>query len=151
MGRHTYLLDGDNIRSGLSKDLGFTSADRVENIRRAGEVAKLFAEAGMIVLCSFISPFREDRAMVRELLAEREFIEIFVDAPLAVCEARDPKGLYAKSRRGQLPNFTGIDSPYERPQQPEILLSSATADPDALADRVIKFLETNGYLSAQAD
>jgi bifunctional enzyme CysN/CysC len=147
-GKHSYLLDGDNIRSGLNKDLGFTAADRVENIRRVGEVAKLFVEAGMFVLCAFISPFREDRAMVRALVGEGEFVEIFVDAPLEVCEARDPKGLYAKSRRGQLPNFTGIDSPYERPENPELVLDSASADADALADRVIAYLQAKGYFWA---
>jgi bifunctional enzyme CysN/CysC len=148
MGRHTYLLDGDNVRSGLNKDLGFTAADRVENIRRVGEVAKLFVDAGMIVLCAFISPFREDRAMVRSLVGEDEFVEVFVDAPLAICEARDPKGLYAKSRRGQLPNFTGVDSPYEPPENPELTLDTTTDEADALADRVIAFLTTHGYFPA---
>jgi bifunctional enzyme CysN/CysC len=148
MGRHTYLLDGDNVRSGLNKDLGFTAADRVENIRRVGEVAKLFVDAGMIVLCAFISPFREDRAMVRSLVGDDEFVEVFVDAPLAVCEARDPKGLYAKSRRGQLPNFTGVDSPYEPPENPELTLDTTTDEADALADRVIAFLTAHSYFSA---
>src|SRR5262249_48251453 len=110
---HTYLLDGDNVRHGLNKDLGFTAADRVENIRRVGEVARLFVDAGMIVLCSFISPFRAERAAVRSLVGPAEFIEVYVKAPLEVCERRDPKGLYAKCRAGTLPNFTGIDSPYE--------------------------------------
>ena len=110
-GCHTYLLDGDNVRHGLNKDLGFTAADRVENIRRVGEVARLFADAGVIVICSFISPFRAEREAVRALLDDSEFLEIHVTAPLEVCERRDPKGLYAKSRAGQLPNFTGIDSP----------------------------------------
>lgn len=144
--RHTYMLDGDNVRSGLNKDLGFTAADRVENIRRVGEVAKLFVEAGEIVLCAFISPFRDERAAVRNLVAPGEFLEILVDAPLEVCEARDPKGLYAKSRAGKLPNFTGIDSPYERPENPDLVLETSSADPDALADRVLAFLSARGYL-----
>jgi bifunctional enzyme CysN/CysC len=113
-----------------------------------GEVAKLFVDAGMIVLCAFISPFREDRAMVRSLVGEDEFVEVFVDAPLAICEARDPKGLYAKSRRGQLPNFTGVDSPYEPPENPELTLDTTTDEADALADRVIAFLTTHGYFPA---
>ena len=117
-GRHTYLLDGDNVRHGLNKDLGFTDADRVENIRRVAEVAKLMVDAGLIVLAAFISPFRAERQMARALLAEGEFIEIFVDTPLAVAEQRDPKGLYRKARRGELKNFTGIDSPYEAPEHP---------------------------------
>jgi bifunctional enzyme CysN/CysC len=145
LGRHTYLLDGDNLRSGLNRDLGFTVADRVENIRRAGEVAKLFIDAGMIVLCAFISPFRNERDSVRQLVMPGEFIEVFVDTPLAVCEARDPKGLYAKSRAGALPNFTGIDSPYERPESPEIVLETANFDPDGLADQVIEYLFSRGY------
>ncbi|MEX0590548.1 MAG: adenylyl-sulfate kinase [Xanthobacteraceae bacterium] len=149
-GRHTYLLDGDNVRSGLNKDLGFTAADRVENIRRVGEVAKLFLDAGIIVLCAFISPFREERAAVRGLVGEGEFLEVFVDTPLHLCEARDPKGLYAKSRLGQLPNFTGIDSPYERPERPDLVLETAKADPDMLADRVIDFLASGGYFNPPA-
>ena len=126
-GHHTYLLDGDNVRHGLNKDLGFTAADRVENIRRVGEVAKLFVDAGLIVLCSFISPFRAERSAVRNLMGEGEFIEVYVRAPLQVCEARDPKGLYAKCRAGRLPNFTGIDSPYEAPESPDLVLDTTTA------------------------
>jgi bifunctional enzyme CysN/CysC len=145
LGKHSYLLDGDNLRSGLNKDLGFSDADRVENIRRVGEVAKLFVDSGAIVLCSFISPFRNERAEVRNLVALGEFLEIFVDAPLEVCEARDPKGLYAKSRAGLLPNFTGIDSPYERPESPELVLNAAHAGADELADRVIAYLSTWRY------
>ena len=114
-GRHTFLLDGDNVRHGLNRDLGFTEADRIENIRRVGEVARLMADAGLIVLTAFISPFRAERDMVREMLPEGEFIEIFVDTPLAEAEKRDPKGLYAKARAGEIKNFTGIDSPYEVP------------------------------------
>ena len=119
-GRHTYLLDGDNVRHGLNRDLGFTDADRVENIRRVGETAKLFLDAGLIVLVSFISPFRSERRMARELVGSGEFIEIFVDTPLEVCMTRDPKGLYEKARAGAIKNFTGIDSPYETPEQAEI-------------------------------
>ena len=118
--RHTYLLDGDNVRQGLNGDLGFAAADRVENIRRIGEVAKLMADAGLIVLTAFISPFRSEREMVRAMLPAGEFVEIFVDTPLAEAEARDVKGLYAKARSGQLPDFTGVDSPYEAPTAPEI-------------------------------
>jgi len=121
-GIRTYILDGDNIRHGLNKDLGFTDADRVENIRRIAEVACLMAEAGIIVLTAFISPFRAEREMARSLFDDGDFIEVFVNTPLAVCEARDPKGLYKKARRGELPNFTGIDSPYEAPITPEIHL-----------------------------
>lgn len=148
-GHHTYLMDGDNIRHGLNKDLGFTSADRVENIRRIGEVAKLFVDAGLIVLCAFISPFRAERAQVRSLLAREEFIEVFVDAPLSICEARDPKGLYAKSRAGLLPNFTGIDSPYERPENPDLVLDTASASVDALAERVLSLLAARGRLRSE--
>ena len=115
-GRHTFLLDGDNVRHGLNRDLGFTEADRIENIRRVGEVARLMADAGLIVLTAFISPFRAEREMVRKMLPEGEFIEIFVDTPLAEAEKRDPKGLYAKARAGEIANFTGIDSPYEAPE-----------------------------------
>jgi bifunctional enzyme CysN/CysC len=145
-GRHTYLLDGDNIRRGLSKDVGFTDADRVENIRRVGEVAKLFVDAGLIVLCSFISPFRAERAAIRDLLEPGEFIEIFVSTPLAVCEARDPKGLYAKARSGALPHFTGIDSPYEQPDRADLLLDATHGGPEQLADRVIALLASRGMI-----
>ncbi len=144
--RHTYMLDGDNVRHGLNKDIGFTDADRVENIRRVGEVAKLFVDAGLIVLCSFISPFRAERAAIREILEPDEFVEIFVSTPLAVCEARDPKGLYAKARSGALPSFTGIDSPYEPPENAELVLDSSAAGPDDLADRVIEFLVARGMI-----
>lgn len=121
-GKHTYLLDGDNVRHGLNRDLGFSDADRVENIRRVAEVSHLMVDAGLIVLVSFISPFRSDRRMARSLFAEGEFVEVFVDTPLEECERRDIKGLYAKARNGLLKNFTGIDSPYERPEFPEIRL-----------------------------
>ena len=140
MGRHTYLLDGDNIRHGLNKDLGFTEADRIENIRRVGEVARLMADAGLIVLTAFISPFRAERAMVRRMMPEGEFIEIFVDTPLAEAEARDVKGLYAKARAGELPNFTGIDSPYEAPEKPELRIDTTQLSAEAAAERVVERL-----------
>ena len=146
MGHHTYLLDGDNVRHGLNRDLGFTEADRVENIRRVGEVAKLMVDAGLIVLTAFISPFRTERQMARDLLTDGEFIEVFVDVPLAVAEQRDPKGLYKKARRGQLKNFTGIDSPYEVPDTPELILDTAALTPEEAADRVITALRARGRL-----
>lgn len=136
-GRHTMLLDGDNVRHGLNRDLGFTDADRVENIRRVGEVAKLMTEAGLIVICSFISPFRAERRMVRELTAPTAFLEVFVDTPLDECIRRDPKGLYAKARAGRLQHFTGIDSPYEVPQAPEIRVSTIGVTPEAVAEKVL--------------
>ncbi|MDQ3160642.1 MAG: sulfate adenylyltransferase subunit CysN [Pseudomonadota bacterium] len=140
MGHHTYLLDGDNVRHGLNKDLGFTDEDRVENIRRVAEVAKLMTDAGLIVMVSFISPFRAERRMARELFSEGEFIEVFVDTPLAVAEQRDVKGLYAKARRGELRNFTGIDSAYEIPEAPELRLDTVASEPAALADRIVQVL-----------
>jgi len=138
MNRHTFLLDGDNVRHGLNRDLGFTEADRIENIRRVGEVAKLMADAGLIVLTAFISPFRAEREMVRKMLPEGEFIEIFVDTPLAVAEARDVKGLYRKAREGQLKNFTGIDSPYEAPENPEIRVNTVDMTPEEAARYIIE-------------
>ncbi|HSN73183.1 MAG TPA: sulfate adenylyltransferase subunit CysN [Steroidobacteraceae bacterium] len=138
--RHTFILDGDNVRHGLNKDLGFTDQDRVENIRRVAEVAKLMSDAGLIVLVSFISPFRSERRMARNLMAPGEFIEIFVDTPLAVAEARDEKGLYRKARRGELKNFTGIDSPYEAPEAPEIHLDTSATPAPAAADQIIEAL-----------
>ena len=146
MGRHTYLLDGDNVRHGLNKDLGFTDADRVENIRRVAEVARLMVDAGLIVITAFISPFKSERRMARALVEEGEFIEIHVDTPLSVAEERDPKGLYKKARRGELKNFTGIDSPYEAPEDPEVRVSTATASPDEAADQIIAVLESRGLL-----
>ena len=137
LGRHTFLLDGDNVRHGLNRDLGFTEADRIENIRRVGEVARLMADAGLIVLTAFISPFRAEREMVRKMLPEGEFIEVFVDTPLAEAEKRDAKGLYAKARAGELKNFTGIDSPYEAPATPEIRIDTTALSPDAAADLII--------------
>ena len=140
-GRHTYLLDGDNVRHGLNKDLGFTDADRVENIRRVAEVAKLMVDAGLIVLVSFISPFRAERQMARDLMADGEFVEVYVDTPLAVAELRDVKGLYKKARAGELKNFTGIDSPYEAPKDPEIRLDTTSLVPAAAAEQITDWLE----------
>jgi len=147
LGKRTFVLDGDNVRHGLNRDLGFTEADRVENIRRVAEVAKLFVEAGLITIVSFISPFRAEREMARGLMGPEEFIEIFVDTPLEICEQRDPKGLYRKARRGELRNFTGLDSPYERPETPELVLESFKQQPEDLADHVITFLQRRGVLS----
>ena len=138
MNRHTFLLDGDNIRHGLNKDLGFTDADRIENIRRIGEVARLMADAGLIVLTAFISPFRAERQMVRDMLPEGEFVEIFVDTPLEVAEARDVKGLYKKAREGKLKNFTGIDSPYEPPENPDITVNTVEMTPTEAAEHIIR-------------
>jgi bifunctional enzyme CysN/CysC len=143
-GRHTYSLDGDNLRHGLNRDLGFTDQDRVENIRRVGEVAKLMVDAGLIVLCSFISPFRAERQMVREMLGEGEFIKIFVDTPLEECIRRDAKGLYARAMRGEIPNFTGISSPFERPLNPDIVLKGSEAPVDALVEQVMQSLAARG-------
>lgn len=143
LGHHTYLLDGDNVRHGLNKDLGFSDSDRVENIRRIGEMSKLFADAGLIVLSAFISPFRSDRQMVRDLVEEGEFVEIHMSTPLNVCEQRDPKGLYKKARQGEIKNFTGIDSAYEAPESPEITLNTADSDIEACADKVIAYLKQN--------
>ncbi len=145
-GRHTYILDGDNVRHGLNRDLGFTDAARVENIRRVGEAARLFVDAGMIVLVSFISPFRSERRMARELVGPGEFIEVFVDTPLEICEQRDPKGLYQKARDGQIKNFTGIDSPYEAPESAELTLHTVDAEPDVLAERVVAHLRAKGLI-----
>jgi bifunctional enzyme CysN/CysC len=138
--RHTMLLDGDNVRHGLNRDLGFTDADRVENIRRVGEVAKLMAEAGLIVICSFISPFRAERRMVRELTAPTAFFEIFVDTPLEECIRRDPKGLYAKAKTGRLEHFTGLDSPYEAPEAPEIRVMTIGRTAESVAERILEEL-----------
>ena len=146
-GHHTYLLDGDNVRHGLNSDLGFTDVDRVENIRRVAEVARLMADAGLIVLVSFISPFRAERRMARERLGPGEFFEVWVDAPLEVAEQRDPKGLYGKARRGELFNFTGIDSPYEPPERPEIHLRTETSTPEEAAGRVVEELVLAGRLN----
>ena len=145
--RHTYLLDGDNVRHGLNKDLGFTDADRVENIRRIAEVAKLMVDAGLIVSTAFISPFRAERQMARALLGPGEFIEIFIDTPLKVAEQRDPKGLYKKARRGDLKNFTGIDSPYEAPQNPELRIDTTSLSPEDAAELIVAHLQQRGFLT----
>ncbi|WP_063550105.1 sulfate adenylyltransferase subunit CysN [Burkholderia territorii] len=140
LGKHTYLLDGDNVRHGLNRDLGFTEADRVENIRRVAEVARLMLDAGLVTLVSFISPFRAERDMARALVGPDEFVEVFVDTPLAVAEERDPKGLYKKARNGELKHFTGIDSPYEPPAQPELRIDTVAESPEAAADRIVAYL-----------
>ena len=140
LGHHTYLLDGDNVRHGLTRDLGFTAADRVENIRRIAEVGKLMVDAGLIVLISVISPFRSEREMARSLVAPGEFVEVYVDTSLAVAEARDVKGLYAKARRGELTNFTGVDSPYEPPVTPEIHIDTTVTDVEEAAKQVMEHL-----------
>ena len=145
-GRHTYLLDGDNVRRGLCRDLGFTDADRVENIRRVSEVARLFVDAGLIVLVAFISPFRSEREMARRLVGERQFVEIFVDTPLEVCAARDPKGLYRKAMAGELANFTGVDSPYEAPLAADVTLRTVGVDAELLATEVVRHVKAGGYL-----
>lgn len=146
-GYHTFVLDGDNVRMGLNKNLGFSAEDRAENIRRIGEVGKLFVSAGVITMTAFISPYAEDRDKARELMDEGQFIEIFVDASLETCEARDPKGLYKKARAGEIKGFTGIDDPYEAPEKPELVLDANTKDIDTLAEEVVAYLEANGYLS----
>jgi bifunctional enzyme CysN/CysC len=148
-GYHTMLLDGDNVRHGLNRDLGFTEADRVENIRRVGEVAKLMVESGLIVLCSFISPYRAERDMARALVAAEEFIEIFVDAPLDQCMLRDPKGLYAKAKAGRLQNFTGVDAPYETPENPELTVPTARQKPEQSAALVVALLRARGIIAAR--
>ena len=143
MNRHTFLLDGDNVRQGLNKDLGFTDACRIENIRRVGEVAKLMTDAGIIVISSFISPFRSERKMLRQMMHPGEFIEVFIDTPLSIAEERDVKGLYAKARSGKLVNFTGIDSPYEAPHKPDIWIKTLEMEPYQAADIIIKYLFNN--------
>jgi bifunctional enzyme CysN/CysC len=149
LGRHTYLLDGDNVRLGLNRDLGFTDADRVENIRRVAEVSRLMVDAGLIVLVSFISPFVQQRRAARASVGPGEFLEVFVYAPLAVAEARDPKGLYKKARRGELKDFTGIDSPYEEPQYPELRIDTTRLTPEQAADTIIEQLRRNGAIEPE--
>lgn len=144
MGCKTFVLDGDNIRHGLCKDLGFSDKDREENIRRVGEVAKLFMEAGMIVLTAFISPFRADRLLVRNMVAENDFIEIYCDTPIEICEKRDVKGLYKKARDGAIENFTGISSPYEQPSNPEISINTANRDIGSCVEELLMGLQENG-------
>jgi bifunctional enzyme CysN/CysC len=145
-GVHTYMLDGDNVRHGLNRDLGFTDADRVENIRRVGEAAKLFVDAGLVVLCSFISPFRAERRMVRELVGADEFLEIYVDTPIEECVRRDPKGLYARAIKGQIKNFTGIDSPYEAPEHAELVIHTRDGGAEQSAASIVQLLEERGVL-----
>jgi adenylyl-sulfate kinase len=147
-GYHTYVLDGDNLRFGLNQDLGFSDADRVENIRRVGEVGKLFLDAGLIVICAFISPFRDERQQLRDSVEEDEFIEVFVDAPIETCRQRDPKGLYAKASAGLIKNFTGIDSPYEKPERPDLHLRSGTAEASEHARSIINELERRGRITS---
>lgn len=146
LGKHSYLLDGDNVRHGLNKDLGFRDADRIENIRRIGEVAKLFVDSGTIVLTAFISPFISDREQARSLMEEGQFLEVFVDTPLEVCEQRDPKGLYKKARAGEIKNFTGIDSTYEAPQTPEIHVLTADKSIEECAEFVVSELQKLNYI-----
>ena len=140
LGRHTYLLDGDNVRHGLNRDLGFTDVDRVENIRRIGEVSKLMVDAGLIVLTAFISPYKAERQLARDMLEKGEFIEVYVDTPIEVCEARDVKGLYAKARAGSIKNFTGIDAPYETPRHPEIHVNTDEMSAEEAADVIVAYL-----------
>ncbi|CED70319.1 adenylylsulfate kinase [Aliivibrio wodanis] len=146
LGKHSYLLDGDNVRHGLNKDLGFSDQDRVENIRRIGEVAKLFVDSGAIVLTAFISPFIADRTQVRELLSEDQFLEVFIDTPLEVCEQRDPKGLYKKARAGEIKHFTGIDSEYQAPINAEIHVKTANKSIEECAEQIVSALITKEYI-----
>lgn len=145
-GAFAYVLDGDNVRHGLNSDLGFAAEDRVENIRRIGEVSRLFADAGALVVSAFISPYRQDRDRIRGLMGEGEFVEVFVDTPLEICEARDPKGLYKKARAGEISNFTGLDAPYEAPDNPEVHLLTANLSVDEAAAQVIHYLEQQNIL-----
>lgn len=148
MGKRTYLLDGDNVRHGLNKDLAFTAEDRVENIRRIAEVSKLMVDAGLIVITAFISPFRAERQMARELMNPGEFVEVFVDVPLSVAEARDPKGLYKKARLGELKNFTGIDSPYEVPDAPDLRIDTTMVDTDGAVEQILEQLTAIGLFGS---
>lgn len=145
-GLHCYLLDGDAVRAGLSRDLGYSDTDRQEHIRRVGEIARLFVDAGLIILVALISPFRAERKTVRELFDPGEFIEVFVDTPLAVCERRDPKGLYRRARAGQVPSFTGIDSPYEVPEQAEVILPAGKIGIDDCVARLVGYLQRGGNI-----
>ena len=151
LNHHTYLLDGDNVRHGMNKDLGFSDQDRQENIRRIGELSALFVDAGLLVLAAFISPFRTERRMVRELVGPGEFIEIYVATPLSTCEQRDPKGLYKKARVGEIRNFTGIDSGYEAPEQPELVIDTSLQSLDQSVDCIINHLKTKGVLKGGWD
>ncbi len=145
---HTYLLDGDNLRYGLNNDLGFSPKDRKENIRRISEIAKLFVDAGLVIITSFISPFKEDREFARSLFNEGEFVEVFIDAPLNVCEERDPKGFYKKARRGEIEEFTGISSPYDAPCDPEIHIKTDQYSIEESSQQIIDYLKAKGYLNA---
>jgi len=147
LNKHTYILDGDNVRLGLNKGLTFSDEDRIENIRRIGEVSKLFIDAGTIVLTAFISPFLKDRQQVRDLISENEFIEVFIDTPLEICESRDPKGLYKKARKGEIPNFTGISSPYEAPIKPEIHIKAVETTLEEAVEQILVYLRENNYLT----
>jgi len=147
-GRLAYVLDGDNVRHGLNKNLGFSPEDRTENIRRIGEVAKLFTDAGVVVLTSFISPYRQDRDAVRALLREGDFVEVYVAASVEACEGRDPKGLYRKARAGEIPEFTGISAPYEAPERPELVLDTEKQTVEESVARLVGYLDEKGYLSA---
>src|SRR4051812_20102879 len=147
-GRHAFRLDGDNVRHGLNRNLGFSPDDRAENIRRVGEVAKLFADAGTIVIVSFISPYRRDRAAVRASMGKGEFVEVYVKASLAAAEGRDPKGLYKKARAGEIKGFTGIDDPYEVPESPEVVIDTERVTPEQAAGEVVAYLDKGGYLAA---
>jgi adenylylsulfate kinase len=147
-GIRSFVLDGDNVRHGLNKDLGFSPADRTENIRRIGEVAKLFTEAGVINSTAFISPYRADRDLVREIMNDGDFIEVLVDCELEECEKRDPKGLYKKARAGEIPEFTGISAPYEAPEKPELTINTTSQSPEDSLAEIIGYLESKGYLSA---
>ena len=144
----TYVLDGDNMRFGLNSDLGFTDEDRTENIRRIGEVAKLFVDAGVLVLSSFISPFTQDRGLVRSLVKNDEFIEIYVKCPLEICERRDPKGLYVRARKGEISHFTGIDSPYEEPERAELTIDTSRTNVEEAVAEIVEYLHSNGYLAS---
>lgn len=146
LNKHTYLLDGDNVRQGLNKGLGFTEADRIENIRRVGEVANLFCDAGLVVVTAFISPFAKDREMVRNMAMLGQFVEVFIDVPLSVCEQRDPKGLYKKARAGEIKNFTGIDSPYEVPANPELRIINDGISIEEAAIQVLDYLKKHAYI-----
>lgn len=150
-GNFTYLLDGDNVRHGLNRDLGFDNNSRVENIRRVGEVAKLFVDSGQIILTAFISPFQSDRRLVKELVEDKEFIEIFVDTPLEICEQRDPKGLYKKARAGEIKDFTGIDSPYEAPTKADIHIQNDNISVEKACEQIIDYMIKHGYIKRRED
>ncbi|NOQ29796.1 MAG: adenylyl-sulfate kinase [Helicobacteraceae bacterium] len=150
-GNFTYLLDGDNLRHGLNKDLGFDDSSRIENIRRVGEVAKLFVQSGQIVLTAFISPFRSDREVVKNLVEDAEFVEIFVDTPLEVCESRDPKGLYKKARAGEIKNFTGIDSLYEKPEKSQIHIKNTQISVEQASQQIMEFLIKNKFITRSSN